>query len=435
MAWDVKPTSSDSMQALLDWSQQQLVVAQAKLLELQQHAIHTDDSCSTQRRKMKVKINLQEFDGMVGPRKAKEWILAAEKFFESEGFDEELACMHAVMAFTKSASYWYETLKRTRARKGKTKIRTWSKLKKHFQRCFIYKEDVEIVTTVHTTSMTQTPVQAIQNREELQKNKRWIEQFKKNPPDVKLSYQCFKCKGFGRYYDECPTSRILSVMEVEEYKLYNKFVNSGELSLEDASAIIENVQGEQEIVVQEVTTTSLEQEVIVQEDEHKSSDVTSVQDCDNDLDYLTSEGELEESKEQRCDTSIPVCPTQKEVHKPLMEECIDNKIQPKENVCQHLFNFSKSCCETPKVMHVGLKRKCVEVLNKEEDDQMSKNGVKRGKHDGVLLYLLDDELEELRTILFQEGENDAGALWNLPTHVKEAKYETKKSNQSVDGFG
>ena len=29
---------------------------------------------------------------------------------------------------------------------------------------------------------------------------------------------------------------------------------------------------------------------------------------------------------------------------------------------------------------------------------------------------------------------DAGALDNLPTHVKEAKYETKKSNQSVHGF-
>ena len=30
---------------------------------------------------------------------------------------------------------------------------------------------------------------------------------------------------------------------------------------------------------------------------------------------------------------------------------------------------------------------------------------------------------------------DAGALGNLPTRVKKAQTETKKSNQSVDGFG
>ena len=186
---------------------------------------------------------------------------------------------------------------------------------------------------------------------------------------------------------------------------------------------------EQKVAVQEVTTTSIEPETIqsVQEHEDESSDVASVHGCDNDLDYSTSEGDLEESNEQGCETRKSVLPTQKEVQKPLIEEWIDNKTQPKENACQSFFRFSNSCfdCEAPKAMQVGLKRRCVEVSN----------GVKRGKHDGVLMYLLDDELEELRTILFQEGENDAGALGNLPTHVKEAKSEAKKSNQSVDGFG
>ena len=221
---------------------------------------------------------------------------------------------------------------------------------------------------------------------EEKENKRWIEKFKKNPPDVKLSHQCFKCKGFGHYYHECPTERVLSVMEVEEYKLFNKFVNSDELSLEDASAIVENVQGEQEVAVQGVTTTPLEQETLqssIQEHEHESSVVTFVQDCDNDLDYSTSDGKHEESNEQRCETSISVCPTQKEVQKPLIEEWIDNKTQPKENACQSFFRFSNSCfdCEAPKAMQVGLKRRCVEVSN----------GVKRGKHDGVLMYLLDED--------------------------------------------
>ena len=103
---------------------------------------------------MSVKLDIPNFNGMEEPKEVKEWILAVEKFFEYKGIDEEYGMKYAALAFTKLAFYWYENLKKTRARKGKTEIRTWSKLKKHLQKYFIPKEDVESVTRVHTASMT-----------------------------------------------------------------------------------------------------------------------------------------------------------------------------------------------------------------------------------------------------------------------------------------
>ena len=316
MAWD------EWYETTQRWLQQQLISADARLLELQKNTI-------TPRRKVEdksLKPELLKFDGWGGPEEFKEWVLAAEKFFEYEGLDVELAWMHAIMAFEERANYWYEDLKRARERKGKTKIRTWSKLKKHLQRRFLPKEDVELMTRVHTASIFQAPIQTMQNCEEL---------------------------------------------------------------------------GEQEVDVQEVTTPSLELETVhrgVQEHEHEPSEVASAQGCNNDLDNSISEDELEESKEQWCETSISIWSTPKEVHKPLMEE---------------------------RIHKVGLKRKGVDVFN----------GLKKSRHGGVLLYLLDDELEDLRTNLFQGGEIDAGA-WvsnspRLGTTHEWSKQESKGSKPKV----
>ena len=206
MAWD------EWYETTQRWLQQQLISADARLLELQKNTI-------TPRRKVEdksLKPELLKFDGWGGPEEFKEWVFAAEKFFEYEGLDEELAWMHAIMAFEERANYWYENLRKYRVHEGKTKIKTWSKLKKHLQRHFLPKEGVEIVTRVHTASMTQASVQAIQNCEDL---------------------------------------------------------------------------GEQAVAVRGLTTTSLEQELVqksVQEHEHDSSDVASVQGCDNNLDYFES---------------------------------------------------------------------------------------------------------------------------------------------------
>ena len=280
-----------------------------------------------------IKTELLEFNGKEDPDEVQGWIQHTENVFDLKGIEDEQAYKFVAIKLTKHASIWLESLKKERAKAMKAKIKTWSKLKKHFvkrfippdyeqtkytrmtklvqgsssvedyirefdkltllceveereaqriarflhglnsdvsdvvelQGCLTFREakdkavivskqlqrrveatskprytpskpwntkDVSKGEGSKTTSKDKDKQMVVYEDKQKSKNKPWIDQFKKNPPDPKLSRQCFKCKGFGHYSHECPTARVLSVMEVEEYVLYNKFVNSGELSLE-----------------------------------------------------------------------------------------------------------------------------------------------------------------------------------------------------------
>ena len=60
-----------------------------------------------------------------------------ERFFEAREYSDEKALKVAVLKLKKYASLWYENVKKQRTREGKTRIRTWSKLKKLMTKRFL----------------------------------------------------------------------------------------------------------------------------------------------------------------------------------------------------------------------------------------------------------------------------------------------------------
>jgi len=60
-----------------------------------------------------------------------------ERFFEVREYSDEKAFKVAVLKLKNYASLWYENVKKQRTREGKTRIRTWSKLKKLMTKRFL----------------------------------------------------------------------------------------------------------------------------------------------------------------------------------------------------------------------------------------------------------------------------------------------------------
>jgi len=94
-----------------------------------------------------MRIDLPEFEGNLNPDLFIEWIQAIERFFEIKEFSDEKAFKVAVLKLKSYASLWYENLKKQRSREGKSRIRSWSKLKKLMSKRFLpdnYKRDLHL---------------------------------------------------------------------------------------------------------------------------------------------------------------------------------------------------------------------------------------------------------------------------------------------------
>jgi len=77
-----------------------------------------------------MKLDPSEFEGSLDPNLFIEWIQALEQFFEIKEYSDEKAFKVVVLKLKKYASLWYDNVKNQRAKEGKPRIRTWSKLKK-----------------------------------------------------------------------------------------------------------------------------------------------------------------------------------------------------------------------------------------------------------------------------------------------------------------
>jgi len=74
-----------------------------------------------------------------------EWMQSIERFFEIKEYSDDKAFKIAILKLKKYASLWYENLKRQRSRDGKSRIKTWSKLKRLMTKRFLpdnYKRDL-----------------------------------------------------------------------------------------------------------------------------------------------------------------------------------------------------------------------------------------------------------------------------------------------------
>ena len=84
-----------------------------------------------------LKFDPPEFEGNLNPNLFMEWIRALERFLEAREYSDEKAFKVAVLKLKKYVSLWYENVKKQRAREGKARIRTWSKLKKLLTKRFL----------------------------------------------------------------------------------------------------------------------------------------------------------------------------------------------------------------------------------------------------------------------------------------------------------
>jgi len=92
-----------------------------------------------------LKFDPPEFEGNLNPKNFLEWMQSIERFFEIKEYSDEKAFKVAILKLKKYASLWYENIKRQRIRDGKSRIKTWSKLKRLMTKRFLpdnYKRDL-----------------------------------------------------------------------------------------------------------------------------------------------------------------------------------------------------------------------------------------------------------------------------------------------------
>ncbi|KAF8021452.1 hypothetical protein BT93_G1786 [Corymbia citriodora subsp. variegata] len=92
-----------------------------------------------------VKVEVPEFEGSLNPDDFIDWLHAVERVFEFKSYSDEKKCKVAVLKFKKYASLWWENQKNQRIREGKSRVKSWEKLKKLMKKRFLpvnYKQDL-----------------------------------------------------------------------------------------------------------------------------------------------------------------------------------------------------------------------------------------------------------------------------------------------------
>nr|XP_043615890.1 uncharacterized protein LOC122587790 [Erigeron canadensis] len=221
-----------------------------------------------------IKVDPPDFVGSSNPKDYFEWVQIMDRIIEIKGYDDRKGFKVAVINLSKYASAWYENMKGEREYKGKSKVKTWSKLNEVMQKSLEQgsKEVVEYIREFeqlkirtgvkeaeeHTIArfmgglnslivekMELQPVWtfegvcklAIQLEKQLKKKSAYKSIPKpvvpaKNPIFKEVhtgkekigegskepKKRCFKCHGYGHFQAECPNLRALTLKEVEELK-------------------------------------------------------------------------------------------------------------------------------------------------------------------------------------------------------------------------
>ncbi|PKU70261.1 hypothetical protein MA16_Dca019239 [Dendrobium catenatum] len=92
-----------------------------------------------------IKLELPEFDGRMDPDEFIGWLQSVERILDFKEVSADRIVKLVAIRLKKAASLWWENLKRSRIREGKSKIETWNKMKRELQRKYIpdqYKQDL-----------------------------------------------------------------------------------------------------------------------------------------------------------------------------------------------------------------------------------------------------------------------------------------------------
>lgn len=84
-----------------------------------------------------IKIDIPEFHGGSQPEDLLDWFVTVDEFIEFKDVPEQKRVPLVTTRFRGHAASWWHQLKLTRTRRGKEKITSWDKLKKHMRKSFI----------------------------------------------------------------------------------------------------------------------------------------------------------------------------------------------------------------------------------------------------------------------------------------------------------
>ena len=84
-----------------------------------------------------LKVEALKFDENLNLKNYLDWVQAIERIFEFKEYNDEKSFKFTIIKLKGHASLWYEHLKKSRASEGKSKFKTWSKLKKYMDKRFL----------------------------------------------------------------------------------------------------------------------------------------------------------------------------------------------------------------------------------------------------------------------------------------------------------
>jgi len=83
------------------------------------------------------KVDIPEFEGQLDPDYFLDWLQTVERVFEYDDILEDKKVKLVALKLRKYASIWWANLVAKRARKGKGKIKTWTKTRDKFKPKFL----------------------------------------------------------------------------------------------------------------------------------------------------------------------------------------------------------------------------------------------------------------------------------------------------------
>jgi hypothetical protein len=83
------------------------------------------------------KLDISKFNGGLQPEEFLDWIVAVEEVLDFKGVLEDRQVSLVATKFRGRAAVWWQQLKQSRTRLGKSKINRWEKLLKHMRPAFL----------------------------------------------------------------------------------------------------------------------------------------------------------------------------------------------------------------------------------------------------------------------------------------------------------
>ncbi|PKI36113.1 hypothetical protein CRG98_043495 [Punica granatum] len=207
-----------------------------------------------------VKVDIPDFKGHLNPKDFIDWSATIELVFDYKSISEDKKVKLVAIKLKKHASIWWENLTRRRAHEGKRRIATWEKMKRELKKKFLptsYVQDIfcriydfkqdEQTAEEYTAEFEQLLMkcdvvepeeqtiarylggkEGVLNRVSASRSKptltdkatssKSIPRKSNNPPSTSntTSRQCFKCRGFGHIFSECPNRKIVSLVEEDD---------------------------------------------------------------------------------------------------------------------------------------------------------------------------------------------------------------------------